>query len=50
MFKWLAGNMSQPHWHPNDRMITVLKGTWWVGTGDKFDPRHDVRACQPALT
>jgi len=37
MFKWLPGNMSQPHWHPNDRMITVLKGTWWVGTGDKFD-------------
>ena len=38
MFKWLPGNMSRPHWHPNDRMITVLKGTWWVGTGDKFDP------------
>ena len=37
MFKWLAGNMSRPHWHPNDRMITVLKGTWWVGTGTKFD-------------
>jgi hypothetical protein len=38
MFKWLPGNMSRPHWHPNDRMITVIKGTWWVGTGDKFDP------------
>jgi quercetin dioxygenase-like cupin family protein len=38
MFKWLPGNMSRPHTHPNDRMITVLKGTWWVGTGDKFDP------------
>jgi quercetin dioxygenase-like cupin family protein len=38
MFKWLPGNMSRPHWHPNDRAITVLKGTWWVGTGDKFDP------------
>jgi hypothetical protein len=37
MFKWLPGKMSQPHWHPNDRMITVLKGTWWVGTGEKFD-------------
>src|ERR1700689_1302239 len=31
MFKWLPGNMSRPHWHPNDRYITVLKGTWWVG-------------------
>jgi hypothetical protein len=38
MFKWLPGNMSRPHWHPNDRMITVIKGTWWVGTGEKFDP------------
>ena len=38
MFKWLPGNMSRPHWHPNDRMITVLKGTWWVGTGEPFDP------------
>ena len=38
MYKWLPGNMSRPHWHPNDRYITVLKGTWWVGTGDKFAP------------
>jgi hypothetical protein len=37
--KWLAGNnMSRPHFHPNDRFIMVLKGTWWMGTGDKFDP------------
>jgi hypothetical protein len=37
--KWLAGNnFSRPHFHPNDRFITVLKGTWWVGTGNKFDP------------
>jgi quercetin dioxygenase-like cupin family protein len=42
MFKWLPGNMSRPHWHPNDRYITVLKGTWWVGTGDKFDPASTV--------
>jgi len=27
MFKWLPGQMSRPHWHPYDRMITVLKGT-----------------------
>jgi gentisate 1,2-dioxygenase len=42
MQKWLPGNMSRPHWHPNDRMITVFKGTWWVGTGDKFDPDSTV--------
>ena len=39
MVKWLAGNhFSRPHFHPNDRFITVLKGTWWVGSGTKFDP------------
>jgi len=37
--KWLAGNnFSRPHFHPNDRFITVIKGTWWVATGNKFDP------------
>lgn len=40
--KWLPGNMSHPHFHPNDRFITVIKGTWWVGTGTKFDPDSTV--------
>jgi len=41
--KWLAGNhFSRPHFHPNDRFITVLKGTWWVGTGTKYDPSSTV--------
>ena len=35
---WTKGHMSRPHSHPNDRYITVLKGTWWVGTGPKYDP------------
>jgi hypothetical protein len=39
MVKWLAGHhFSHPHFHPHDRFITVLKGTWWGGTGTKFDP------------
>ena|ERR1700733_1088143 len=42
MYKWLPGNMSRPHWHANDRLVTVLKGTWWVGTGEKFDPESTV--------
>ena len=47
--KWLAGNhMSRPHFHPNDRFITVLKGTWWVGSGTKFDP--DATVAMPAGT
>jgi hypothetical protein len=40
--KWLPGNMSHPHFHPNDRFITVLSGTWWVGTGTTFDPASTV--------
>jgi len=36
--KWSPGHMSRPHFHPNDRYITVISGTWWVGTGPKFDP------------
>ena len=37
--KWTKGNhFSRPHFHPNDRYIVVLQGTWWVGTGSKFDP------------
>jgi quercetin dioxygenase-like cupin family protein len=41
--KWLAGNhFSHPHFHPHDRFITVLKGTWWVGTGTKYDPDSTV--------
>jgi hypothetical protein len=36
--KWTAHHMSRPHFHPNDRFITVISGTWWVGTGAKYDP------------
>jgi len=31
---------SQPHAHPNDRYITVLKGTMLIGTGAKFDKKN----------
>jgi hypothetical protein len=44
--KWLPGNMSRPHWHPNDRVITVVKGTWWVGSGATFD--RDATVPMPA--
>ena len=33
---------SQPHSHPNDRFITVLKGTMLIGTGAKFDRDNTV--------
>ena len=39
--KGLKGNhFSRPHFDPNDRYITVLQGTWWVGSGPKFDPAN----------
>lgn len=37
LVKWTPHHMSHPHFHPHDRYITVLSGTWWVGTGGKFD-------------
>jgi len=40
--KWTAHHMSRPHFHPNDRYITVISGTWWVGTGTKYDPDSTV--------
>ena len=37
MNRFQPGNFSKPHFHPNDRFITVVKGTWYVGTGNKWD-------------
>jgi len=42
LVKWFPGHMSRPHFHPNDRFITVISGTWWVGSGTKFDPDNTV--------
>jgi hypothetical protein len=36
--KWTAHHNSRPHFHPNDRFITVVSGTWWVATGRKYAP------------
>lgn len=38
LVRWHAGNMSRPHMHPSARYITVISGTWWLGSGTKFDP------------
>src|SRR3981081_246318 len=40
--KWTKGNhFSRPHFHPNDRYIAVLQGTWWIGSGPKLDPHNN---------
>ena len=33
---------SQPHAHPNERIITVVAGTFLIGTGPKFDKKNTV--------
>ncbi len=40
--RFSPGSFSRPHFHPNDRFITVLKGPWWVGSGSKFDTNNTV--------
>ncbi|MES2152517.1 MAG: cupin domain-containing protein [Pseudomonadota bacterium] len=35
--RFAPGTYSKPHFHPNDRLIVVVAGTWWVGSGEKFD-------------
>jgi quercetin dioxygenase-like cupin family protein len=35
------GKGSRPHFHDQDRYVTVMKGTWWVSLGpdsDTYDP------------
>ena len=35
--RFSPNTMSRPHFHPEARYIVVLKGTWWVGSGPKWD-------------
>jgi quercetin dioxygenase-like cupin family protein len=36
------GVMTRPHRHPEDRLATVISGTWYTGTGTTFDPDRTV--------
>jgi quercetin dioxygenase-like cupin family protein len=36
-FHCMDGAKTPPHWHPADENLTVLKGTFLVGMGEKFD-------------
>ncbi len=39
------GTMSRPHFHNQDRFVTVIKGTWWTAVGadgDVYDPSKTV--------
>jgi hypothetical protein len=37
-----AGVMSRPHYHPDERYVMVLKGTWYTDEGEVFRPRQGV--------
>lgn len=34
--------MSRPHYHPDERNAIVLRGTWYTGEGDSFEPTKTV--------
>lgn len=38
--RFKPGVMSEPHYHPGDRHVTVISGTWWAGKGATFDPNN----------
>jgi hypothetical protein len=40
--KFSPGAMTRPHWHPEERYVTVLQGTWYGGEGDNFEPDKTV--------
>jgi quercetin dioxygenase-like cupin family protein len=33
-----AGKYVAAHTHPQDELVTVIEGTWYVGVGNKYDP------------
>jgi quercetin dioxygenase-like cupin family protein len=32
-----SGVKLMPHWHPEDRIYTVISGVFYIGLGDRFD-------------
>jgi len=42
LIKWYPGYMSAPHTYVTDRLCFVLSGTWWVNSGEAFEPAATV--------
>jgi hypothetical protein len=42
LIKWHPGYMSAPHTYVTDRLCLVLSGTWWVNSGESFEPEATV--------
>jgi len=42
VIRWYPGYMSAPHTYVTDRLCFVLSGTWWVNSGEAFEPAATV--------
>ena len=42
LIKWHPGFMSAPHTYVTDRLCFVISGTWWVNSGEIFEPENTV--------
>ena len=42
LLKWYPGYMSAPHYYATDRLCVVISGTWWVNSGNDFEPQNCV--------
>ena len=42
LIKWHPGFMSAPHTYVSDRLCFVISGTWWVNSGENFEPENTV--------
>jgi hypothetical protein len=42
LIKWHPGYMSAPHTYVTDRLCFVISGTWWVNSGEDFEPEATV--------
>ena len=40
LIKWHPGFMSAPHTYVTDRLCFVISGTWWVNSGENFEPEN----------
>jgi hypothetical protein len=42
LVKWHPGYMSAPHTYVTDRLCFVISGTWWINSGEAFEPEATV--------
>jgi hypothetical protein len=42
LIRWHPGYMSAPHTYVTDRLCFVISGTWWVNSGETFEPASTV--------